>query len=606
VDKGLKTATTIVGLLAGVATAVYVLGGLVVALRLISGDFSVNSAAMVVGQLPRELVVTTAMLHVLLPAITAGLVFGMAAAIVARARGIDLRPARDRPGAGQVLLIVLCAVVLMAPAVWRAVKAEGPTLSALVVVIGGLFTVFAAYAGWHLLRRIDDAAWSPAGKLCAGGALFAAVALVPAAMYSASFTFEPAQVCTADRQAPEQGGLIGEGGGRILLAEEFGHEASVLSIPSERVVKTEYGDLSSTFACPAPAGEGGTPTPPAKLGGHGGEEELRLAMALRPRLRFDSRERWRPIGVAAFLTERFEGVGHHACLAGADPPCPLTAELRQLGRGPGAAAYLDVQGAPRDVTSYASPDEGCRRSPPALDCNSGPGAVIYYRRTTHEGRWYWDYWWFLRYNDYTGRINHCVVVCGDHEGDWEGITVITTPAAEPEILGAIYAAHRDRALVDAVTLPTASGHPLVWIASGTHASYPFDCDGGCRQYNGLPEDPHDGAVPWGGNRDSECAATGCVRPLPEVGDPSEASLPIAGSWAGWPGKWGETCHDGCPGPRHRESSPASPGTQVRFQCPWVPTRRAKPAPDGSGLSDSDPVGDGERLLALCLAQRGGR
>ncbi|HEU4599073.1 MAG TPA: hypothetical protein VFS26_04955, partial [Solirubrobacterales bacterium] len=221
-----------------------------------------------------------------------------------------------------------------------------------------------------------------------------------------------------------------------------------------------------------------------------------------------------------------------------------------------------------------------------------------------------DYWWLLRYNNYRGRANHCILVCADHEGDWEGVTVITTPSLEPEILGTIYASHKDRVLVEGTMLPTANGHPLVWVADGTHASYPFSCDHDCHQYGPLPEETHDGAVPWGGNRDKECDTTECVRPLPEIGEPSDEALPLAGAWAGWPGLWGETCHGGCRrfrfrgGFLHNEASPASPGSQDRFECPWVPTRRAKLAKNGIP-SGSDRVGDKERLFARCQAQRGG-
>jgi hypothetical protein len=608
----LKTASAIAGLLAGIAVLVYILGGLVLALRLQAAGFSFNAVAVTVGQLPRELVIANVMLHVLLPAALVGLVLGILAAFLAWVRrGISLPSAQRRPGFVAVVAILLITVVLFIPAILHSTTA-GEKVSPIAFVIAGLFTLCAVYAAWHLLRRIEDGDWSPAGKLCVAGAVCAAVAVAPAALFGASLSFEPAKVCISERPLPEEGALIGEAGGRVLLADEFSREASIVSLPSDQVVKTEYGDLSSSFACPAaPDSEEAAKAAGTELGGHGSEREQQLAMELRPRVRFDSGEAWRPIAVEAFLGERFEDGGHGACEKGASPPCPDLAAVGQIARRKDAPAFIDIHGEARNGADFGSPSEGCLRSPPARDCNSGPGAAIYYRRTSHEGRWYWDYWWFFRYNDYTGRINRCVVVCGDHEGDWEGITVITTASTEPEILGAIYAAHKDRILVEASTLPTAGGHPLVWVARGTHASYPFDCDRGCKQYATiggarLPEDPHDGAAPWGGNRDTECEHNGCVRPLPEAGSPAEGALPLAGGWAGWPGKWGATCHDDCPGPRHREGSPSSPGGQIRFQCPWVPTVKAQPAADGNGLTASTRVGDRERLYASCVAQRGGR
>ncbi|HEX3239879.1 MAG TPA: hypothetical protein VHR18_07070 [Solirubrobacterales bacterium] len=605
----LKTATAIVGLLAGVVAVVYVLGGLVIALRLFFDSFSINTVVTVVGQLPRELVISTAMVDVLLPAATVGLAFGLLAAFVV---GIWGNPIKQAPTSGQVsrwaiLVLAVITLALVAPAILHALWTDGPTLSILTATIGVLVTFAVAYAGWHELRVVATSGWSTIGSMCLVAAIAAAVALTPAVMFAASLSFEQAHVCTQSSQVPEGGSLIGEGGGLVLLGQEFGKETSVVTLPSEQVTKTEYGDLSSTFSCPGPPGAAAVAKVAVEqLGGHASPEERRLATLLRPRIRFDSLEPWRPIEVGAFLDERFEdGGGHGACERGTDPPCPTVAGLQQLRARPGAPAYLDIRGEQKNGADFTSPAPGCLRSPPAVDCNSGPPAVIYYRRSSHEGKWYWDYWWFLRYNDYNGNVNNCFVVCGDHEGDWEGVTVITTPSLKPEVLGAIYAAHGDRTLVDASVLPTGAGHPLVWVAKGTHAAYPFDCDRDCSQYGGLPEENHDGAVSWGGNRETECAETRCVRPLPELGeDTGDAALPFAGSWAAWPGRWGETCHRGCTGPvPHRESSPVSPGRQPRFECPWAPNRRARPGADG--LSEAPRTGDFERLMDACRAQRGG-
>jgi hypothetical protein len=606
----LGVATTVVGLLAGIVAVIYVLGGLVIALRLLFDHFSPSSVVAIVGQLPRELVVTTAMLDVIAPAAAFGLLVLVIAGVGRQVRDIVTEP-RERSATRETfvwLALGLVGLVLIVPAIVEVLSTDGVRPALLMAVFPYIATVLLARVCWEVTKGLDR--WQPIAALAAIGALWTAVAVIPATMFAAALPFEHAQVCTSSSQVAETGLLIGEGGGRVLLEEEFGTEASVLSLPVDQVTKSEYGDLSSLFSCPPPPGTPAPKVAAAALGGHGSPEELRLATLLRPRLRFDSRERWRPLEVGAFAAERFPGgAGHGACPLGDDPPCPSIGGLGELRRGPGALAYLDIEGNRPDGDDFASPDAECQTSPPALDCNAGPATTIYYRRTSHLDRWYWDYWWFLRYNDYTGPGTPCPLVCGDHEGDWEGISVITTPSLEPEIVGAIYAAHRARVLVDGATLPLSAGHPIVYVAEGTHASYPFGCRGGCRQYGSgaarLPEDPHDGAVAWGGNRDGECAAIRCVRPLPEIGHPSDTALPLAGRWAGWPGHWGATCHNGCGG-IHGEASPGSPGGQSRFECPWSPTRRALPAADGSGLSDSEPVGDAERIFATCLAQRGGR
>lgn len=608
-NEPLKTATAIVGLFAGIASALYVLGGLVIALRMLFDGFSLNEVVAIIGQLPRELVVTTAMLDVLLPAATLALVVGLVAAFWADLRGIRLPARRAGVGFRAYLVLLVATLLLVAPAIVHALQTDGPTLSLVSSVIGIATTFLAAYVGWYALRSIAGGSWGPGPKLLTAAAIVAAVALTPAVMFASSLAFPEAQACVSDSAVPVEGRLIGEGGDRVLLEQQEGKVASVVALPSDHVTKTEYGDLALNFPCPLPGGEEAPEVAEAALEGHGSEREVELATKLRPHILFDSGERWRPIEVGSFARERFaDGGVHEAC-----PPAPGACRplsLEQLVPSAKAPAFVDIHGSGEDGTEFTSAKRRCRSGQAAVDCNGGPAAVIYYRRTSHEGRWYWDYWWFLRYSEYTGPLRNCNrVICSNHEGDWEGITVITTPSLEPQILGAIYAAHSNRVLVDGPSMPVSEGRPLVFVARGTHASYPFRCDGDCKQYEKkggvpLPEDPHDGAVAWGGNRDSSCDQHDCVRPLPEVGTPSDGALPRAGRWAGWRGLWGRTCSAGCDSPL-LQGSPRSPGLQKRFLCPWVPTDRALPGAGGSGLSASKAVGDSERLLNACAAQRGG-
>ncbi len=610
-SEPLKVVTAAVGLLAGIVAAVYVLGGLVITLRLFFDGFEPGSVATIIGQLPRELVVTTAMLDVGLPAAAVGVGMTIVAAILA---AIRLTPADENNGRSGILTMIVLSVLLVVPAIVAAAVADEVSPKLFWALVPIAITAAIACAAWREVKRVANReTWSVTLRLAAIGALGGVVALVPAVAFAAALDFEHVQVCISSSSAPEKGLLIGEGGGHVLLESRFVHEESVISLPSDNVTKSEYGDLSSVFVCPASAGEAaGAEEAEATLGDHGSAAERALAVRLRPRLRFSRYERWRPLAVDAFLRERYPGGGAQiACRALPRTSCAPLRGPADLRRRPGMPSYIDIEGHDRDGMDFVSPDSACRGRPPAVDCNGGPRAAIYYRRTSHEGRWYWDYWWFFRYNDYTGPYNRCERICGDHEGDWEGVTVVTSAALEPQILDVIYAAHRVRVLADGASAPLAGGHPLVFVAEGTHASYPFACARACGQYSGflgfhLPEDPHDGAVAWGGNHDAECAAFHCVRPLPEVGHPSAAALPLAGSWAGWPGSWGTTCYGGCHGfLSERESSPRSPGTQTRFKCPWAATRWALPGPDGKGLSRSEEAGDAERLLAGCEAQRGG-
>jgi hypothetical protein len=611
VSNALKTATSVVGLLAGLVAGVYVLGGLVIALRLLFDHFDFNSVVTTLGQLPREPVVATALMDVLAPAATLGLLAAMGYGLFNRpkSRG-DRSDHLDKGRHWWVLVCVvfpLLAALFCLPAILQAIATDGFSWLLLTSVIGIAVTYGALATSWFLIRRAGRSGWSRIVRALAAGALWAVILITPAVMIASALPFERAQVCTTSSLLPVKGRLIGEGGGRILIEEQFGNEAGVVSVPADQVTKSEYGDLVTNFVCPLPPGsKAAAKVAEAKLGGHGSQLERRLATLLRPRLRFDTKEPWRPLAVAPFLQEHFaDGGGQEACWLRPERRCEPNRGLDQFRRGPGAPEYIDIHGSGRNGRDFRSPDPACRADPPAVDCNSGRRSVIYYRRTTHEGRWYWDYWWFYRYNDYVGRFNECHYYCADHEGDWEGMTVITTPALKPEILGAIYAAHRERVLVEAQILPLSGTHPLAFVAEGTHATYPYRCASDCSQYATeagvhLPEDDRDGEVAWGGNVDAECAEVRCVRPLPEVGHPGDAALPLAGGWAGWSGRWGSTCVNGC---SLAESSPASPGVQIRFQCPWAPTRLGVLAADGS-VSKSERAGDAERLRATCEAQRG--
>ena len=347
------------------------------------------------------------------------------------------------------------------------------------------------------------------------------------------------------------------------------------------------------------------------LGRHGSTPERTLAIQFRPYLYFDSAERWRPLEVGHFLAERFaDGRGHGACPPASEPPCEDVAGVGGLVSG--QVSYLDIHGQIDDGADFYTPPPALCLAPRApMDCNGGPRSAIYYRRTTHDDRWYWDYWAFYRYNDYNGRRNRCLFYCDDHEGDWEGVTVVTTASKRPRIVGALYAAHADRVEVEPQALLRARprSHVRVFVANGTHASYRFPCESACFQYatlagKPLPEEDHDGAVSWGDNLDAACLRNHCVQPLPEERTDTDVSFPRPVSWNGWPGLWGQTCHRGCG--KLDGSSPRAPGRQTRYLCPWVPTRKdTGGAPQSAPLSGrprSEKVADSDRQLQDCKRQ----
>ena len=302
-----------------------------------------------------------------------------------------------------------------------------------------------------------------------------------------------------------------------------------------------------------------------------------LAQRHRPLLRFDTRERWRPLNVGTLFAERRGGrPAHRLCeAAGGCTPLDGAADLE--------AAVLDVTapGGHVDFDGRANRGEEHRTprlnrcpaqpSPLLLDCDQGSASAIYYNVTEANGRVYLDYWWFLRFNRFD-RLDRTLtaacrgrVACLDHEGDWEGVTVVTAPRRSDLIqyVGMASHAHVFRFTADQVVR---GGRPVVFVARGSHASYPDSCTK-CWQPGGLPEASTDGTVPWGRNDDSACFRAGeepCLIELPAADRP--------GSWNAYPGRWGSR---ECAGGDCRFGhGPKSPGAQRRYLRPWCFTTTA--------------------------------
>jgi hypothetical protein len=117
-----------------------------------------------------------------------------------------------------------------------------------------------------------------------------------------------------------------------------------------------------------------------------------LAERFRPRLWFDSAERWRPLNVDALLDEG----RHRFCTRGKGPDrCTPIARASDFDADVkrtlalGRATYLDIAGG--SVADYHGP-ERCPR--PRQDCGTGARSAIYYHVTLSNDRFYIDYWWF--------------------------------------------------------------------------------------------------------------------------------------------------------------------------------------------------------------------
>ncbi len=324
-----------------------------------------------------------------------------------------------------------------------------------------------------------------------------------------------------------------------------------------------------------------------------------LAERFRPWLLFDSREKWRPLNVNALFDE---GTQRFCLRQGQAAKCRPIHNAREFdalvqGKQAGPATYIDIKGS--RTASYHGP-ASCH---PLLDCNSGPHSAIYYHATESNGRYYLDYWWFLRFNHFARLAlnKSCFLpvareagACDEHEGDWEGMTVVTPPHDERHIESVGYAAHKGTFRYSGAQLKPHEGtRPTVYLAEGSHAAYPLPCRGSCHQPAGLavdgtlelPESDHDGLATWGRN------AEACV---PNAQGSCLLSLDQQ-HWTHWPGEWGAGCTAACSGVLDA-NSPHSPGVQARFQTPWCSFQEDRFTCDGRSQRCADWLGS--QVLAL--------
>jgi hypothetical protein len=319
-----------------------------------------------------------------------------------------------------------------------------------------------------------------------------------------------------------------------------------------------------------------------------------LAARFRPWLLFDSAERWRPLNVDG-LTD--EGT-HQFCRGAGSTRCTrvgnhvtfdnFVAQTSELG------AHLNLAG--RGVAQYHGPEK-C--TAPQLDCGAGPRSAIYYHVAQSYDRFYIDYWWFLRDNHVGISRSLCFStdlqkagVCDEHEGDWEGVTVVTPPGDDNHVAYVVYAAHKGTFRYAATALQMVGENktrPVVYLADGSHAAYPLACKKEpCFQPTALaaaglfnvPEGRYDGRASWPRNPDAQCNPTGAGSCL----------LSLRGQpWTNWPGLWGDGCERACGGTGN-VNSPQSPGLQGRFQTPWCSTETVGVTCDGRVVTCSDWLG----------------
>ena len=314
-----------------------------------------------------------------------------------------------------------------------------------------------------------------------------------------------------------------------------------------------------------------------------GAEQYAATAAYRPFLYFDEAEHWQPITLDAFFSEEDPQfpqyhVGFHWACAG--DVCWRATSTNDL-YGADRVDVGNIGNDPPDGWKSPRAAAGQCESDGFFDCIGEPYAGMYYNRTVvgttlDSLRSYWDYWWFYRYNDFTASPWK-----GDHEGDWEGMTVVT-PAenadgtAANSVLWVVYAEHEKAFRYLPQNVEFTGLHPHGFPADGSHATYPYRCNsdfiGQCGQdANPLPEGDHNGEVP--GALNYSCGL--CVHPFPETDEAvNDPTVPPAEGKAGWNAL------------NVQYGGAGTPGTQPRYLQPWVADEILQPMSTSSARTDS--------------------
>jgi hypothetical protein len=336
-----------------------------------------------------------------------------------------------------------------------------------------------------------------------------------------------------------------------------------------------------------------------------------LAEAFRPWLLFDSDEPWRPLNVAQLLAEAASSGGEHRFCTRSEataggtrgtPDChAVTDEANFTDR-----VHLDSSFTGVTYLDLAGDELGDYRAPTTCDELADCGArqsAVYYHVTQSNNRYYIDYWWFLRFNHFYLSMPKTTChrqwaieggICDEHEGDWEGVTVVTPPDDPNKLDYVVFAAHKGTFRYAASNLRLKDHkRPVVFIARGSHAAYPKGCNSHvcpqplslvAGQLLTLPESRFDGGSPWerNGEKCEADVADSCLLALPRTDEDPHA-------WTVWPGQWGNGCGTVCGG-RPGVNSPQSPGVQTRYQTPWCSSQGTALTCDGRALGCSDWLG----------------
>jgi hypothetical protein len=253
----LRPIAQLVGLGAGVVAAIYVCGAIVIALRQAIGELPIQN---VVGQLPRDFVISIGLAQVALPALAGALVYGTYRTL----RGKNALPPRwsrwsdaDRRGRGKLILRALAWAIPLAipgtvvPIVQEASGVRGVRWDLLLLLIPFALIFVTTLLARDVLRLVADRVrdgWNGVPGLAASS-LVVFLATIPAWISLASaFSYPRAKVCTKGNDQA-LGLLIGQTSDQVFLGDTTGRPRPLVVIPQQEVAQLVVGKRYEEIPC---------------------------------------------------------------------------------------------------------------------------------------------------------------------------------------------------------------------------------------------------------------------------------------------------------------------------------------------------------------------
>ncbi len=239
-SKPFETLKDFFGLFAGIAAAVYILGGAVLSMRLSFENLPGEAAF---GQLPRDFLLTIGMAQVLLPAV---IVAGLHAAY-----RVLVRP-RSMSGlagtvAGSVLWLALLGVALAIRGNRNGrLSLDGNTafwVGACVALV--IAVAIAAAVRWRYSK--GDLRWRGGPDWLTLTFVYGAAAMIAATFVAATFPLLEARACM--ERFAENGDLVGQSNDRIFLGENTPYDRRIASLPAGSVQELFIGPRAGEAEC---------------------------------------------------------------------------------------------------------------------------------------------------------------------------------------------------------------------------------------------------------------------------------------------------------------------------------------------------------------------